>query len=127
MSVQDQQKFKELFLQTAGGHIGIIKKGLSDSTDPQSLEKAYISAHSLKSQSQVMGYMSMAQIALIIEKTLKAIQKDIPTTKQLEKQKLLDLTTFITDNLEAIKTTGNELNSENIIKKAESVFADYLN
>ena len=72
MSSTDLSNYKNLYIKTAKEY---VDKLLSDSlkltsnpSDKEVINSLHINSHSLKSQSQVMGYMNVADICLNIEK-----------------------------------------------------------
>lgn len=69
--------YKKLYLETAGKYCqALLSNYIKISQNPldkAALEDMYISAHSLKSQSQAMGYLEIAETSSMIEKTIKNI------------------------------------------------------
>lgn len=64
--------YKNLYMQTAKEYIGnmfeSIKKLTDNPKDKDAINNLHIASHSLKSQSQVMGFTDIANICLNIEK-----------------------------------------------------------
>ena len=64
--------YKNIYLQTAKEYISNMSKSAvkltSNPLDKEAINSLHISSHSLKSQSQVMGYSDIANICLNIEK-----------------------------------------------------------
>lgn len=65
------QKYKGLYLQTARNYVenmqGFISSLLKGDQSINAIKQVHIDAHSLKSQSQLMGYDNIAKICEIIE------------------------------------------------------------
>lgn len=111
--------YKNLYLQTARKYITDLDSALtvllSDTTKKEAIETAYISAHSLKSQSQIMTYVQTGALSGTIEalfrtihdgkqqlspemikKSLEAVAQIRTSVDLIEKEnKELDLTQFI--------------------------------
>ena len=73
MATTDLSDYKNLYLQTAKEYMNKMALSLNQLSDNASNKEAlndlHIASHSLKSQSQVMGYNDIANICLSIEKT----------------------------------------------------------
>ncbi len=73
MATTDLANYRTLYLQTAKEYIEKMSVGLSqlsfDISNKQALNNIHISSHSLKSQSQVMGFTDMASLSAVIEKS----------------------------------------------------------
>ena len=94
MATADLSSYKTLYIQTAKEYVNKISVSLdklsSNVLDKDALNNLHIASHSLKSQSQVMGFIHIANLCLSIEKTsneaLKGnsqlIHKDISDIKQ---------------------------------------------
>lgn len=69
---QDLSNYKTLYTQTAKEYVNSLLAGcdklVSDSKNKEAISQIHISSHSLKSQSQVMGFTDIANICLNIEK-----------------------------------------------------------
>ncbi len=83
MATVDLSDYKNIYLQTAKEYIEKMSVSLdqlsSDISNKDALNNLHIASHSLKSQSQVMGFTDIADICLNIEKmsddALKGIAK----------------------------------------------------
>lgn len=77
MTTVDLGSYKKLYLQTAKENSESLSSNYikisRNSLDKDALKNMYISAHSLKSKSQVMGYIKIATLSGMIEKTIKNI------------------------------------------------------
>lgn len=87
----DLSKYKELYLSTAKEYVTTIENSLlalqSDPTQKEAIDSIHLSAHSLKSQSQVMGFTQTAEVCKRIEFIFKDIQNGtkIVSTDLLER------------------------------------------
>lgn len=76
MAQVDLANYKSLYLQTAKEYVDSLlvscSKLVSDLQDKEALNNLHIASHSLKSQSQVMGYNDVAQLS----KSLEEISND---------------------------------------------------
>lgn len=72
MAPVDLGSYKSIYLKTAKEYIDKISASLdtlsSDVSNKEALNNLHISSHSLKSQSQVMGFADIASLCLSIEK-----------------------------------------------------------
>ena len=91
----DLSGYKNLYLQTAKEYIDKMSVSLgqlsNNVSDKDALNNLHIASHSLKSQSQVMGYEDVADICLNIEKisndTLQgSAQLNNETIKNIKKE-----------------------------------------
>jgi len=77
MTTVDLSSYKKLYLQTANDNcdalLGSYIKISQDSLDKDALKNIYISAHSLRSESQTMGYSKLTVLSNMIEKITKNI------------------------------------------------------
>ncbi len=77
MATANLSEYKTLYLQTAKEYINNISSSCiklgGNVSDIEAVNNIHISSHSLKSQSQVMGFINMANLCAIIEKISAAI------------------------------------------------------
>lgn len=77
MAQVDSSDYKSLYMQTAKEYVVSLLAGcnklINDSQNREAISQIHISSHSLKSQSQVMGFTDIADLSGNIEK----ISKDI--------------------------------------------------
>lgn len=73
MAKTNLSDYKNLYLQTAKEYLDKMSVSLNrlsnDVSDKKALNNLHISSHSLKSQSQVMGFTDIASVSAMIEKT----------------------------------------------------------
>lgn len=72
MAQVDLSNYKALYFQTAKEYVNSLLAGcdklINNLQDKDAINQIHIASHSLKSQSQVMGYGDIANICLNIEK-----------------------------------------------------------
>jgi len=68
----DLGSYKSIYLQTAKEYVNSlsenVNKLVNNILDKEAMNQIHISSHSLKSQSQVMGFVNVANLCVIIEK-----------------------------------------------------------
>jgi len=73
----DLNQFKSLYNQTALEYLHKIEEGLNsikqNPSDRNSINSVHIAAHSLKSQSFLMGYSSVGNASMVLEKTFRVL------------------------------------------------------
>lgn len=103
----DISSYKKLYLETATEDCDFIlkncAKALRDFLDTDGLRKIYISAHSLRSKSQVMGYAKLGELSGIIEQTAKKFLDQEKTIPKDLMQTIKELGTEIKTHLKNIK------------------------
>lgn len=121
MTTVDLSSYKKLYLQTAkenydallNNYIKISQNSLD------ALKNIYISAHSLKSESQTMGYSKLTALSGMIEKTTK----NILDNKIQITESLMAVIKEAIENIQAsllnIEKENKELDTDFITKKLE--------
>ncbi|HUQ84946.1 MAG TPA: Hpt domain-containing protein [Candidatus Limnocylindrales bacterium] len=89
MNPEDIIKYKSLYLQTSWGYLNMLMKNVAflmngPQTEPI-IDGSYLAAHSLKSQSALMGYEQIGKISGIVEQILKLTKEK---TLELNQEKL---------------------------------------
>ncbi len=78
MQQGDLSNYKRLYIQTARDYLAQLEQSLitlkSDPTNAEAIETAHIAAHSIASQSIVMGYNSTSTICHSIEAYLQLVK-----------------------------------------------------
>ena len=109
MGQVDLSDYKTLYIQTAREYIGKISASLdqlsNDVLDKEALNSLHIASHSLRSQSQVMGFADIANICLSIERmaddalkgTIQLNNESIPEIKK-SVAKLTEILKLIQDD-----------------------------
>ena len=76
LTQDDQVKYKDLYLQTAKPYIAQLQDAFTQFSqgtyEQEKIEVAHRSAHSLTSQSIMMGYTQIGKLASLLEKIMKA-------------------------------------------------------
>lgn len=113
MDEQDIVKYRGLYLQTARSYLIDMQRNVivlaNDPERKDSLEIAHLSAHSLASQSLMMGFNNIAGYSSLIEKIAKAKQEG---TFNWTKEVLLLIDSGITRvhaALDEVEKTGKEI------------------
>ena len=79
MANVDLSQFRNLFIQTSQEYLQKLEDGLKillrNPSDTSGIETMYISSHSLKSQSLLMGYTSLGNAAFSLEKLFRIIKE----------------------------------------------------
>lgn len=124
MPSRDIASYKNLYLQTAKEYIDSLSISCSKLTDnPQDIDainSLHVSSHSLKSQSQVMGFTNVANLSAAIEEISKAALEGgnqinnnlIPVLRESVKE--LSLCLF------QIEKKNEEMNLQPIINKLDA-------
>lgn len=76
MNPEDIIKYKSLYLQTSWGYLNMLQKNnaflLLDQKNISAIEASHLAAHSLKSQSLLMGYSQIGKLSGQMEEIFKA-------------------------------------------------------
>lgn len=109
----DLSQFRALYNQTALEYLKKLEDDLktlsNNSQDKKSLEEMHIAAHSLKSQSLIMGYTTLAEAAFSLEKTFRHfIESGIALSQELI-HSIATLTTAMRQSLTQIVEGKPEL------------------
>lgn len=125
LSADDILKYKNLYLQTARNYLQNMQLNISFLLKKEQAESAvkqvHIDAHSLKSQSQMMGYNHVAKISEIIEKLFNKRENE---NAQVNKDVLIQIQADLSrlqDSLTEIEKQGKELDLTEVIKKLERI------
>ena len=119
--------YKDLYLKTAGEHLRIVANSIltlkKTSNDKNSLELLHRGFHSLKSQSLIMGYTSLGELA----KTLELFFKQIIETKNIisvEQLNIIEQTIQrMQKSLDQIKEHNKEIDLTTEIKSLDIIFS----
>jgi chemotaxis protein histidine kinase CheA len=101
MDSTDLSDYKNIYLQTAKEYINSLSSACSklsvNSSDNEAVNAIHISSHSLRSQSQVMGFSAIADLSGNIEKA----SDDILNKANLVDDKFMNLLKNSVDGLNA--------------------------
>ena len=77
MTQIDLSSYRDIYLQTAKEYVNSLLEACSELkqnlSDKDALDSLHIGSHSIRSQSQVMGYTNTANLAGIIEKIARKV------------------------------------------------------
>lgn len=103
----DISSYKKLYLETATENCDSILKNCAEALrnplDASGLRNIHISAHSLRSKSQVMGYPKLGELSGTIEQTAKKFLDQEETIPKDLMQIIKELATEIRTHLKNIK------------------------
>ena len=120
---EDINKYKPLYLQTAKNYLenmqAHISNLLKDEQRGDAVKQIHIDAHSLKSQSQVMGYNNISKTCELIEYIFNKEEKENIEIKHDTLIKIQKAITQLSDSMTQIEKTGKELDLTEIINELE--------
>lgn len=119
----DINKYKPLYLQTARKYLESMQTQITKLLNNQQKEDAtkqiHIDAHSLKSQSQVMGYNHISKISEIIEHIFNKSEKENTQVDPNTLTKIQKALPKLSDSMTQIENTGKELDLTTTINELE--------
>ncbi len=123
LSQEDVVKYKKLYLQTARNYLENMQASISYLLKGEQIQIAvkqvHIDAHSLKSQSQIMGYNNIAKISEIIEYLFNKDEKENVHVNHDVLIKIQSDITRLQDSMNEIETQGKELDLTDRINELE--------
>ncbi len=121
----DLTEYKGLYLKTASEYVIALQTNLemyiSDQQHAVVLEVLHRSAHSLKSQSLVMGYQSTGLLAKELEFIYRAMKEGKLIPSDTLSKALADAHQKLYDSLESIKTTDRETELAEVRRNLETI------
>lgn len=112
-SKDDQQKYKALYIQTAREYVEQIRTNLiqlqSKNTSTDNIDTLHREYHSLKGQSEMMGYTNIASLSALLEELFLSIKEKKYTITGEVITKLLDFDDAMKACLDEIENTNNEI------------------
>lgn len=110
----DLSEYKELYIKTSSDLLQQLNQDLKtlqvNFSDESAIERLHRNAHSLKSQSLVMGYQSTGMMCKELEFLFRAMkEKQLVTTEQIN-QAIADALQNLYHSIESIKANDSELN-----------------
>lgn len=113
LSQDDIQKYKTLYLQTARNYLLSLQSQISDLLKgiqkSESIAQAHIDAHSLKSQSQIMGFKNLGEMSEIMESIFNKHDNEKSDVPRDLLVKLQSEIARMSDSLDEIEKSGQEL------------------
>ncbi len=123
MDPNDVVKYKSLYLQTSWGYLNMLmKNGAFLTKGPQTdviIDSSYLAAHSLKSQSILMGYNQIGKLSGIIEQILKAKKEKTGELNDEMLEVILAGLKKVQESLRQIAENGSEVAMNEEIEKLE--------
>ena len=125
MSDFDLSSYKPLYLQTARNYIRDIRDAVGmlqqQNTDKDAIKKIYISAHSLKSQSILMGYNQVGNLCMKIELYFKPLKEQGGSVPQPVIEVLQKIVTEFTATMDTIESENKERDLSSISSAWETI------
>lgn len=125
MEKSDLEQFKALYLSTGKEYIEKLKESVEvlrqDPTRQESLDSFHISAHSLKSQSLVMGFVSTGELAHSLERFARSLKEKTLAFPVEHAEKVTKIITELEGSLNHIETIGTENEMKQSIQEFEEV------
>lgn len=123
MDPDDVVKYKSLYLQTSWGYLNMLmKNGAFLTKGPQTdgiIDSSYLAAHSLKSQSILMGYNQIGKLSGVIEQILKAKKENTGELNNEMLDVILSGLKKVQESLRQIAENGSEVAMSEEIEKLE--------
>ena len=123
LSQDDINKYKALYLQTARNYLEnmqVYTSHLLKSEEKEiAIKQIHIDAHSLKSQSQIMGYSDISKVSEIIEYIFNKDEKENIEVKHDALIKIQKALSGLLNSMIQIEKTGKELNLTETINELE--------
>ena len=126
MNHEDVVKYKSLYLQTSWGYLNMLQKNvgflLNGVQSENVIESLHLAAHSLKSQSILMGYNQIGQFSGLLEQIFKAAKEKafVPNNEILEL--ILKGLSNVHLSLSQIAENGTEVDMSETITKIEGLY-----
>ncbi len=124
MNPDDVTKFKSLYLQTAWGYLNMLNKSiaflLKGEQTKEAVESAHLAAHSLKSQSLLMGYVQIGTMQGEMEKIFNDCKEKLTVPDNTTMDIILSGLKKIQTSLLQISDSGKEMDMSDEIKKLEA-------
>jgi chemotaxis protein histidine kinase CheA len=126
MNHEDVVKYKSLYLQTSWGYLNMLQKNvgflLNGVQSENVIESLHLAAHSLKSQSILMGYNQIGQFSGLLEQIFKAAKEKsfVPNNEILDL--ILNGLNNVHLSLTQIAENGTEVDMSETITKIEGMY-----
>lgn len=113
MANVDLSQFRQLYNQTALEYVKKLEENLAvlreDPANKESMNEMFISSHSLKSQSLLMGHTSLAEASLALEASFRALRDGIEPLSPEVINAVTTVVHAIKASLANIAQTGKEI------------------
>ena len=125
LSLDEQTKYKTLYLQTANQYVKEMKENvdqlLTGNETAEVIDAIHLAAHSLKGQSQMMAYPEVSSISSVIEKIFRAKKDNTLTLSDELVSKLPEAVSAMEACLDSIEKNNQENNESEISKTLQSL------
>lgn len=126
MNPDDIVKYKSLYLQTSWGYLNMLQKNvaflLKDPQEEKAIDASHLAAHSLKSQSALMGYNQIGKIAGQMEEVFRAVKEKTFVLQNDLLGVVLSALSKIHFSLEQIAENGAEVDMTDEANKLDALF-----
>ena len=127
-SLEDQQKYKALYLQTARQYVKELGDNLlqlrSGNESSEVIDTLHRAAHSLKGQSEMMEFHAVGSLARLLEFTFAAKRESKLTLSEEIVKKIQEAVSEIEKCLEEIEKNGKEKDLSQITKDLKGLVGD---
>lgn len=124
MSNVNLADFKTLYLSTAQEYIQKMQDGLvtlrTSPEDTAAIEVVHLSAHSLKSQSLVMGYTTTGELSHVIEVIFRKLLDERGSLSEKLISPLTEAIAGLDESVLQIEATGKEKNLSDLKENLQS-------
>ena len=121
MNQEDITQYKSLYLQTSWGYLNMLRKNvaflLKGTQAENALDSAHLAAHSLKSQSILMGYNQIGKISEEMEKIFNETKENKTMLKESTLRIILSGLKKVQISLAQISENGGEVDMIEEINK----------
>jgi two-component system, chemotaxis family, sensor kinase CheA len=115
----DQQKYKSLYLQTARQYTVELQDNLlqlnTKNNNSEIKSTLHRAAHSLKGQSEMMGYTNISSLASLLEEIFLAVKENKIMLSEVLIKKLLETVEAMNSCLDEIEQKNKEIDLSSII------------
>ena len=119
--------YKQLYLQTAGEHLSNLAQTshllTTNRNDHEALDTLHRSFHSLKSQSLIMGYKQLGELAKTLELFYKQLIEKKNEITDIQINLTLEAITHMNASLNNISRDNKELDLSSDVKKINQQFS----
>lgn len=126
MNPDDIVKYKSLYLQTSWGYLNMLQKNVAflqkGPQEEKAIDASHLAAHSLKSQSNLMGYNQIGKIAGQMEEVFKAVKEKTFVLNNDILDVIISALRKVHFSLEQIAENGNEVDMAEESGKLNGLF-----
>lgn len=126
MNPDDVVKYKSLYLQTSWGYLNMLQKNIAflinDQHNMSATDASHLAAHSLKSQSYLMGFNQIGKLSGQMEEIFRAAKDGNFTVSQEVLNVMSSALKKIHDSLEKIAESQLEVDMSEESEKLSKIF-----